>query len=109
MAALAYLLLPLTGLAAIVGARRARVCRHGLQAIVIGLLWPIALYGADALGPRAAQVTFVSGAILWLGFMIATATGRDPSLPLVGDALAEVAEAMTEERNTSDTTSRSSR
>jgi uncharacterized membrane protein len=90
MAALAYLLLPVTGLVAyLMGGDRARA--HGLQAIAIGLLWPLSLYAA-ALGPAVAvQAVFGLWAVVWLAFLVATALGRDPRLPLVGSLLFVVA------------------
>lgn len=87
MAALAYLLLPVTGLIAFLSGRDARTRFHGLQAICIGLAWPVVLYLA-ALGPAAAvQAVFAVGGLVWLSFLVATAFGRDPGLPGLGRAL----------------------
>ena len=91
MAALAYALLPVTGLVAYLTGRDPRSRAHGLQAIVIGLLWPLSLYVA-ALGPSVAvQIVFGLWAVVWLGFLVATALGRDPRLPVVGSFLFVVA------------------
>lgn len=57
---------------------------HGLQAIFLGLVWPVALYLASALSPTLTQGAFVIGAALWLFLLIGTALGRDPMIPFVG-------------------------
>ncbi len=82
MAGLAYLLLPVTGLLAYFGGR-GRTRLHGGQAVVLGVLWPAVLYACSAWTPSATQVAFVAGTVLWLGFLIAAAAGRDPKLPWV--------------------------
>jgi uncharacterized membrane protein len=84
VATLAYLLLPLTGLCAFVLSHRPRVRRHGLQAIVIGTSWAVLLYVASALSSAVTLAVFASGTIVWLGFLVGTALGRDPQLPGVG-------------------------
>ena len=90
-AGLAYLLLPVTGLVAYLTGREPRTRFHGLQAIVLGLLWPVALY-AIGLGPAVAvQVTFAVGFLTWLWFLILTMLGRDPRLPLVARLLERLA------------------
>ena len=95
MAALAYLLLPVTGLLAYLTGRDRRTRAHGLQAISIGLLWPVCLYVA-ALGPAVAvQVVFVIFTLVWLAFLLLTLLGRDPWLPIVGRKLAALAEEGT--------------
>lgn len=81
MAALAYLLLPLTGLCAFVLSHRSRVRLHGLQAIVIGTAWVVLLYAAAALSDAATVAVAVLGVLVWLGFLVATALGFDPRLP----------------------------
>ena len=103
MAAFAYLLLPVTGLIAYMTGRDQRARTHGLQAIVLGLAWPICLYLA-AFGPAVAvQVTFGLGAVVWLGLLVLTLVGRDPLLPVIGGPLAALAEtsAKDEPRSTS--------
>ena len=95
MAAFAYLLLPVTGLVAYLTGRDQRTRAHGLQAISIGLLWPVCLYLA-ALGPAVAvQAVFVIFTLVWLAFLLLTLFGRDPRLPIVGKALASLAETGT--------------
>lgn len=97
MAAFAYLLLPVTGLVAYLTGRDQRTRTHGLQALAIGLLWPVCLYVA-ALGPAvAAQVVFVTFTLVWLAFLLLTLVGRDPRLPIVGTTLAALAEVGTRE------------
>ena len=93
MAALAYVALPVSGLIAYLLGSDQRVRFHGLQAIVIGLVWPAALYGASALSATATQVVFAAGSAVWLSFVLLTALGRDPRLPLTGGRLQDVAEA----------------
>lgn len=88
MAALAYVLLPLSGLVAYSMGTSSRVRFHGLQAIVLGLAWPLLLYAASALAPIATQIVFALGGLLWLWLVVASALGRDPALPLVGRPLA---------------------
>lgn len=92
MAALAYCLLPLSGLAAYFGGRDARTRFHGLQAIAFGLAWALALLGAAALSARLTQGLFALGAFAWVLLLGATALGRDPALPLVGGALRRAAQ-----------------
>ena len=81
MAALAYLLPPITGLFAYLLGSRERTRRHGLQSVAFGLLWPAALYGAAALSPRAAQVGFAAGGLVWVGLLLTTAVGLDLHIP----------------------------
>lgn len=92
MAALAYVLLPVSGFVAYVGGSTRRVRFHGLQAIALGLLWPLALYASAAIARSVLLVVAVGGAILWLILLIGAALGRDPRIPLVGGALARAAE-----------------
>lgn len=69
----------------------ARVRFHGLQAIAVGLLWPVLLYAGAALSERVTQVVFATGTVVWLGFLVAASIGRDPTLPVVSRALARTA------------------
>jgi len=90
-ATLAYVLLPVSGLIAYLGGAEARTRFHGLQAIALGLLIPVALYVA-ALGPPVlVQVTFAAGMLVWLAFVALTALGRDPRLPFVHSSLERLA------------------
>lgn len=91
MAALAYALLPVTGLIAFVAAAQPRVRFHGLQAIALGLVWPLFLYAAGAVSPLASQIVFGAGVVLWLGLLVATLLGRDPKLPGLARVLAATA------------------
>ena len=91
MAALAYLVLPISGLLAVALGSQTRTRFHGMQAIVVGLLWALGLYGASALSPDATKVVFVVGALTWLLLMGATAVGRDPKLPGLGSVLQRAA------------------
>ncbi len=93
MAALAYAILPVSGLVAYLLGSNRRIRFHGLQAIVLGLVWGAALYAASAVAATATQVVFAAGAAVWLLFVFLTAIGRDPRLPLAGRPLEEIAEA----------------
>ena len=93
MAGLAYLLLPVSGLVAYLTGSTARTRFHGLQAIAVGLAWPLALYAASAVAPLLTQVVFVAGVALWVLLLIGAAAGRDPSVPWIGKRLRAAAEA----------------
>lgn len=93
MAALAYVLLPVSGLVAYVKGSSERVRAHGLQAIALGVAWPAALYAASAASPGVTQATFAAGAALWLALLVGTAAGRDPFVPGLGRALRAAASA----------------
>ena len=80
MAALAYLLPPLSGMIAFFGARSERVRTHGAQAVVLGALWPAATYAASLAGAGATRVAFAIGVLVWVALMVATALGLDPTL-----------------------------
>ncbi|HYP24177.1 MAG TPA: hypothetical protein VEV43_11435 [Actinomycetota bacterium] len=91
MAAIAYVLLPVTGLLAYFSGRSPRVRWHGLQAIVLGALWPALLYLAAAANESLVLPVAVAGAAVWLLFLAGAALGRDPSLPWLGPKLKELA------------------
>ena len=91
MAALAYALLPVSGLAAYLAGKSARVRFHGLQAVTLGLVWPAALYVCTYLTPGATQLCALGGAMVWIGFLVAAALGRDPRIPVAGRYLERVA------------------
>ena len=91
MAALAYVLLPLSGMLAFFSQTEARVRFHGAQAVSLGLIWPLALYACSALAPTATQIAFVLGAGLWIALIVTTAAGRDLRLPVVGVVCARAA------------------
>ena len=91
MAALAYLLLPISGLFAFFGSANPRVRFHGLQAVVVGFLWPAAIYALAALSDGAALAAWGGGAVVWLGLMLSTAAGLDPRLPVIGRYLRNAA------------------
>ena len=105
MAGLAYLLLPVTGLFAVLVAGSARARWHGFQAIAIGFLWPAVLY-LSVLGPATlTRVVFAGGALVWLLFLVMTLIGRDPKLPVVGGYLKRAARVTDAPRSTSGKTS----
>jgi hypothetical protein len=64
---------------------------HGLQAIVMGGVWSLSLYAASAISGVVTLVVFCGGAIVWLGFLVATALGHDPRLPGLGAVIDRVA------------------
>jgi uncharacterized membrane protein len=77
MPALAYVLLPVSGMLAYFNGTSVRMRFHGLQAIVLGALWPAALYGGSAISPTATRAVAIAGAALWLLLMVTAALGRD--------------------------------
>jgi hypothetical protein len=87
MVAFAYVLLPVSGLVAYMKGSGTRARLHGLQAIIVGVAWPAALYGASALSPGVTQVTFVVGIVVWVVLAAAAALGRDLVLPGLGGLL----------------------
>lgn len=91
MAALSYLLLPISGLIAYFSGASQRVRFHGLQAILLGLLWPVTLYVASYVSPEVTFIASCIGALVWLVMLLGTAAGRDPRLPLVGRGLWDAA------------------
>ena len=91
MAALAYLVLPVTGLLAYFSGKTPRARWHGLQAIVLGALWPALLYLAVATNDALVLPVAIGGAAVWILFLAATALGRDPTLPWLGPRLKELA------------------
>ena len=92
MATLAYLLLPLSGIAAHLGGGTARIRFHGLQAICFGTVWALALYGGSAISTAVTKIVFVAGAVLWVLFLVGTLIGRDPRIPMLGPLLERAAE-----------------
>ncbi len=91
MAAFAYVLLPITGLVAYFSGKTPRVRWHGLQAIVLGAVWPALLYLGGAVDESLVLPFAIGGAATWLLFLAATAIGRDPSLPWLGPRLRAIA------------------
>ena len=87
MAALAYVLLPVSGLIAYLKGSSQRVRFHGLQAISLGLVWPLALYACTYAGPGITQVGWAVGALIWVTLFVATALGANPRVPGMGGAL----------------------
>jgi uncharacterized membrane protein len=81
MAALAYLFPPLTGLLAYSLGRAERVRWHGLQSVAFGFAWPALIYVGSFAGPLVTRLVFALGALVWIGFLVTTAVGRDPRLP----------------------------
>ena len=87
MAALAYVVLPISGLVAFLTGSTSRVRFHGLQAIVFGAVWPLLLYAATWTTPVVTQIIGAAGLLLWLILIITTALGRDLQLPFLGERL----------------------
>jgi uncharacterized membrane protein len=92
MAALAYLVPPVTGLVAYLAAHSARTRFHGLQSVLLGVLWPLALYAGALLSPEVTQGAGAAGALAWLVFLGGAAIGKDPRWPLLGGTLRALAE-----------------
>jgi uncharacterized membrane protein len=81
VAALAYILLPVSGAFAFFVAQSRRVRFHGLQAIAYGVVWPLLLYLSSALSSTATIVVAAVGALGWVALMALTAIGTDPKVP----------------------------
>ena len=92
MAALAYLLPPLSGLVAYFSSGSERVRWHGLQSVLVGVAWPVALFGAALLSPGVTQAVALLGTLVWLTFLLGAAVGRDPALPGAGSRLRALAQ-----------------
>jgi hypothetical protein len=91
MVALAYLLPPLSGLVSYLGGSTHRARWHGLQSVLLGLLWPGAMYLGSLLSPAASQLAALAGACAWIAFIAGTALGADPRWPGVGARLRALA------------------
>lgn len=91
MAGLAYLLLPVSGAIAYFNGQRARTRFHGIQAVILGAVWPAALWGGSRIGPDVTFALAVGGAIVWIVFMGAALLGRDLRFPFIGKALERLA------------------
>jgi uncharacterized membrane protein len=98
VAALAYVLPPVSGLVAYFAASTVRVRWHGLQAVLLGLLWPAALYAGAAVTPGATQAVAALGTLVWLLFLVGSAVGRDPRWPVAGEWLRHLASSSPRER-----------
>lgn len=83
MPALAYVLLPLTGMLAYFLGNSSRTRAHGLQAVAYGIVWPACIYGASLLSSAATRLVSAGGALLWVLLIVLTAAGKDPVLPVV--------------------------
>ena len=81
VAALAYVALPLTGTCVLLLARSGRARFHGAQAIIVGLVWGAALYGASQMSPAVTRAVWGIGGLVWLALLIGTALGKDPVVP----------------------------
>ncbi|MDP9225017.1 MAG: hypothetical protein M3P18_14455 [Actinomycetota bacterium] len=92
MPALAYVLLPVSGIIAYVKGTTAEVRWHGLQAVVLGAVWPVLLYASTWIDPVVTQVLFGIGLLTWLVLMAGAAFDRGIRLPVVGAWLHAVAE-----------------
>ena len=91
MAALAYVLLPISGIAAFSLGSTVRVRAHGLQAIFLGLVWPLALYAGSFVGAFSTQAVFAGGAAAGVILLGGAALGRDPRIPMIGRFLWDLA------------------
>jgi uncharacterized membrane protein len=81
VAALAYVLLPVSGAFAFTLARSERVRFHGLQAIVYGVVWPALLYLGSLLSGGITVVVAAVGGLVWLVLVVTAAVGVDLRLP----------------------------
>jgi uncharacterized membrane protein len=84
MAWLAYLLPPVSGFVAYTTGRSSRTRFHGLQAVWIGFIFPLVLYVASWITPTVTRVVLVLELLVWFAYLVGSAIGKDPSLPLAG-------------------------
>ena len=81
MRALAYLLPPLSGMAAYLSSDDPRTQAHGLQSILLGGVWPLALWLASFVSATATRVIFVLFLGLWVAMLVTAALGRAVLVP----------------------------
>ena len=91
MAALAYLVPPVSGLIAFLTAAEGRVRFHGLQSIALGTAWPAAIYLGSAVTPALTRIAFFAGACVWIVMLVSAALGKDLGLPGFSERLRAVA------------------
>jgi uncharacterized membrane protein len=91
MATLAYIFPPISGLIAYLRGRTARVRFHGLQSVLLGLVWPVSLYLCSMISPGVTQIDFAVMGALWLIAIVGTLLGRDPGLPGLRGVLIDAA------------------
>jgi uncharacterized membrane protein len=91
MTALAYIFPPISGLIAYLRGTSGRTRFHGLQAVLLGLLWPLSLLAGSLISPGVTQAAFAVMAVLWLVALFGTAIGRNPSLPGIRGVIANAA------------------
>ena len=92
MATFAYVFPPLSGLIAYFAGSDERARLHGLQAILLGILWPASLWVLSWVSVAATQIAFLLWVLVWLLLLIASAFGRDLTVPGVGKRLRGFAE-----------------
>lgn len=82
MAALAYLLPPVTGLVALIYGRSVRARLHGARSVALGVVFPAGLYLASLLSPPlAVSIVAVAGVAVWVTWAGFAAAGREPRMP----------------------------
>ena len=81
VAALAYVLLPLSGVIAFLFGSTVRMRFHGLQAIALGTIWALLAYAASWIAPVVTALVFGLGTLVWLAAMITALIGVDLRLP----------------------------
>ena len=91
MATLAYLFPPLTGLAVYFVAPSGRERFHGLQAIALGLLAALTLYGASAISSTITPYVFAAWVVVWVALIVTSLIGKDVRIPLLGGLLERAA------------------
>lgn len=102
MAAIAYLFPPITGLLAYLRGGSPRTRWHGLQAVALGLIWPLVLYACSLASSGFTQAAFAGGILTCALFVVAVAVGKDPALPFVGRWLQLAAREDPRARNSSE-------
>jgi uncharacterized membrane protein len=91
VAGLAYLLLPISGAIAYFAGRTPRVRLHGLQATLLGAMWPAAMYAGARISPGVTQAAALIMGVIWLVVMFSAAAGKDLWFPGLARLLDRVA------------------
>ena len=87
MRAFAYVLPPISGMAAYLSSNDARTQAHGLQSVVLGGVWPLALWLASVISATATRAIFICFLVLWVAMLLTAALGRDVMIPWLRTAI----------------------
>lgn len=87
MAVLAYLLPPISGLLAYLKGGTDAVRFHGLQSVLLGVLWPALLFGCSEVSPTATRVAAAVGAGSWIMLAVVAGAGGRPVIASVANRI----------------------